>query len=234
MSRSSRSDVDPRSTSCSGSKCRSGQWQDRPWHWKEGDWHWKEGDWQSWPEQSPASCRGWGGGWIAENDAVPKAAPTAAPKAAPKGVPKAAPTAAPKAAPKAASKAVPKAKSTGAPMAAFRWLRTEFAANGKQAIAEFAARARADKHMCSVVDGELHIQCGYNKEFFKALNVERHWIENSQALKWFRENAEFGEFGTGPLCFSNDSPMMMPVIKKSIGIGILTVGTSFHGRGRAW
>ena len=99
-------------------------------------------------------------------------------------------------------------------MAAFRWLSTEFAATGTQAIADFAARARADRHRCSVVDGELHVQCGYNKEFFQALNVERHWIENSQALKWFRENAEFGEFGTGPLCFSNDSPMMMPVMKK--------------------
>ena len=100
-------------------------------------------------------------------------------------------------------------------MAAFRWLSTEFAATGTQAIADFAARARADRHRCSVVDGELHVQCGYNKEFFQALNVERHWIENSQALKWFRENAEFGEFGTGPLCFSNDSPTMMPVMKKS-------------------
>ena len=207
--------MDPRSISCSGWNSRSEQWQDRSWNWKKGDWHWKEGDWQSWSEQSPASCRGWGGGWIAENDAVPKAAPTAAPKAAPKADPKAAPTAAPKAAPKAASKAVPKAKSTGAPMAAARGLRTEFAANGKQAIAEFAARARADKHMCSVVDGELHIQCGYNNEFFKALKVERQWLENSQALKWFREAAEFGEFGTGPLCFNNDSPMMMPVMKKS-------------------
>ena len=273
LARSNRSGVDPRSTSCSGWKpWEKGQWHQGSWHWKEGGRHWTEGDWhrgdeQSWSKQGPASCRDWGEGGIAGNDAVrseekhswstsdrekkwscdyqpadtdvhePIRPEYSAQKEtdeedekeeydetkaeehdAEEGGRRRRVRRGMK---KSRAQAAPEAASRGAPMAAFRWLATEFAETGKQAIEAAAARARADGHMCNVraigdVEDEFPLQCGYTKEFFQTFTVERHWAEHNAALKWFREAAEIAPLNESrPILFSNDYPMMIPVIKES-------------------
>ena len=95
--------------------------------------------------------------------------------------------------------------------------------SGNATILEAGARVRADAHKSrGEVTSEFPLQQGYNKEFFQAFNVERHWKEHNAALKWSREAAEKAPLIESrpivfPNRFCNGSPMMMPVIKKSDG-----------------